>query len=112
MSDGRSADCKSAAHTGIKGSIPLGDILTKDQIMTLLAYGKKVIVEPVILNKKGNIILPDQKPLRGLVVSAGPDVKDLGTGKTVYYAANSGNEIEVRDKKFLVLDKEDILAIE
>jgi chaperonin GroES len=84
--------------------------------MALQAYGKRVVVEPAKAEAtKGKIYIPDEakkRPLKGKVVSVGPEVTDLKAGTTVYYAAFSGTEIEVGDNKVLVLNVDDVLATE
>ena len=71
----------------------------------------------------GGIVLPDsaqEKPQRGKVVSTGPgkllDSGERGAlcvkkGDEVFYGKYSGNEVEIDEKKYVILRETDILAI-
>ncbi|MBI4435871.1 MAG: co-chaperone GroES [Candidatus Omnitrophica bacterium] len=93
--------------------------------MNLKPLGDKVIVE--ILNAeektKGGIVLPDtakEKPQEGKVIAVGTG-KTLSNGKIVtprvkpgdriIFGKYSGNEVEVEDHEYLIVNEEDILAI-
>jgi len=85
----------------------------------------RIVVEPIEEEepKKGKIIIPDtakEKPQQGKVIAVGPgriieDGKrispEVKTGDTVLYGKYSGTEIEIDDKKYLILDERDILAV-
>lgn len=80
----------------------------------------RVIIEPAELEKisKGGIIIPDaakEKPVKGIVISAGKGKKDepvtVKKGDIVLYGKHAGNEIEIDDKKYLIMRESDILAI-
>lgn len=80
----------------------------------------RVIVEPMEIEKvsKGGIIIPDaakEKPVKGRVISAGIGKKDepitVKKGDTVLYGKYAGSEIEIDDKKYLIMRESDILAI-
>jgi chaperonin GroES len=66
---------------------------------------------------KGGIILPDtakEKPRRGKVVEVGTDeelAEKIKVGDIVVYAKFSGDEIELEDKKYLIISRSDILAV-
>ena len=93
--------------------------------MNLKPLGDKVIVE--ILNAeektKGGIVLPDtaqEKPQQGKVIAVG-NGKTLSSGKVVppsvkpgdriIFGKYSGNEVEVDENEYLIVNEEDILAI-
>ena len=80
----------------------------------------RVLVEPEEAEEtksKGGIILPDtakEKPRRGKVVEVGTDeelAEKIKVGDTVVYAKFTGDEIELEDKKYLIISKSDILAV-
>ena len=88
--------------------------------MKIHPLGDRVLVEPVKEGeiKKGGIIIPDsakEKPQRGTVKAVGNGTKDeamvVKPGDTVLYGKYSGTEIEVDDKKYLMMRQSDILAI-
>ena len=85
----------------------------------------RVIIEPSKTDEKtkGGVILPDsvekEKPQEGKVIAVGrgkevsgkfirPEVK---IGDRVLYKKYGGDEIELDNKKVVILDSEDILAI-
>ena len=88
--------------------------------MQIKPFEDRVLVEPEEAEEtksKGGIILPDtakEKPRRGKVVEVGTDeelAEKIKVGDTVVYAKFTGDEIELEDKKYLVISKGDILAV-
>jgi len=88
--------------------------------MQIKPFEDRVLVEPEEVEEsksKGGIILPDtakEKPRRGKVVEVGTDEELAGkikVGDTVVYAKFSGDEIELEDKKYLIISRSDILAV-
>ena len=80
--------------------------------MTLKTVLNKVIVEPVEAETvtKGGIIIPDtaqEKPQKGTVIATGK----VKAGDTVLFGKYSGTEVHIDDKKYLVMNQSDILAI-
>ena len=85
----------------------------------------RVFIEPVTQDKttKSGIVLPDstsgEKPILGKVVATGPGKVTDGkliamtvkVGDTVLFKKYGPDEIEVENKKYLVADEDDILAI-
>ncbi len=85
----------------------------------------RVIVEPIEEEevKKGKIIIPDsakEKPQQGKVIAVGPGRLDkdgkrvpleVKVGDKVIYGKYSGTEVEIEDKKYLILDEKEILAV-
>ena len=61
------------------------------------------------------IIIPDnaskEKPSQGKVIAVSKEAEGLSVGDTVVFAKYSGSEITLDDKKYLVLNTEDILGI-
>ena len=85
-----------------------------------------VFIEPLEEEKttKSGIVLPDtaekEKPIRGKVLAIGPGkLNEKGeripmsvkVGDVVLFKKYGPDEIEIEDKKYLVGDEEDILAI-
>lgn len=85
-----------------------------------------VFIEPIDEDKKtkSGIVIPDtaekEKPVKGKVLAVGPgkrsDKGDLvpmsvKVGDVVLFKKYGPDEIEINDKKYLVGDEDDILAI-
>ena len=88
--------------------------------MQIKPFEDRILVEPEEIEEsksKGGIILPDtvkEKPRRGKVVEVGTDeelAEKIKVGDTVVYAKFSGDEIELEEKKYLLISRNDILAI-
>ena len=88
--------------------------------MTLKTVLNKVIVEPVEAETvtKGGIIIPDtaqEKPQKGTVIAVGKGKADepmeVKVGDTVLFGKYSGTELHIDDKKYLVMNQNDILVI-
>jgi chaperonin GroES len=93
--------------------------------LNLTPLGDRVIVEPIEGEDvtAGGIILPEtakEKPQKGNVLAAGPGSRDedgkriamdVKVGDTVLYAKYGGTEVKIKDKKYLILRENDILAI-
>ena len=86
----------------------------------------RVFIEPLEEEKitKSGIVLPDtaekEKPVRGKILATGPGkLNEKGErvpmsvkiGDTVLFKKYGPDEIEIEEKKYLVGDEEDILAI-
>jgi chaperonin GroES len=78
----------------------------------------RVVLEPKEAEKKvGGIIIPDtvkEKPQMGEVIAIGTDEelnKNVKVGDRVLYAKYGGTEVEIDDKKYLIVSKSDILAV-
>ncbi|MFA5499024.1 MAG: co-chaperone GroES [Candidatus Cloacimonadia bacterium] len=65
----------------------------------------------------GGIIIPDtakEKPQMGVIIAVGTDEelqKILKEGDTVLYGKYSGTEVDVEGKKYIILSREDVLAV-
>ena len=93
--------------------------------MNLQPLHDKVIIEPNTVEKftKGGILIPDSaldKVTRGKVLAVGPGrISGNGVfvetrvkvGDEVIYGRYSGTELEVEDKKLLLMPEEDIFAV-
>lgn len=88
--------------------------------MTLRTVLNKVVVEPVEAETvtKGGIIIPDtaqEKPQKGKVIATGNGKSDepmeVKVGDVVLYGKYAGTEVHIDDKKYLVMNQSDVLAI-
>lgn len=88
--------------------------------MTLKTVLNKVIVEPVEAETRtaSGIIIPDsakEKPQKGIVVATGNGKNDepmeVKVGDTVLFGKYSGQEVNLDDKKYLVMNQSDIMVI-
>jgi len=88
--------------------------------MTLKPIDKRVVVElkdDIVEKNVGGIIIPDtakDKPNIGVVTAVGTDEdlkKTIKVGDKVIYAKYSGTEIEIEGKKYLIVSKDDVLAV-
>ena len=85
--------------------------------MNFEPLGKRVLVEreEELKTTASGIIIPDnaskEKPSQGKVVAVSKEAEGLSVGDTVVFAKYSGSEIMLNDKKYLVLNSEDILGI-
>jgi chaperonin GroES len=71
----------------------------------------------------GGIVLPDtakEKPQRGKVLAVGPGrllnngkrgPVNVKVGEEVFYSKYAGSDVEIGDKKYVILRERDILAI-
>jgi len=110
--------CFIARKIGLDSSILEPDINGDRQLS--LEYPKFDLIEPEEVaesKSKSGIILPDtakEKPRRGKVVEVGTDeelAEKIKVGDTVVYAKFTGDEIEVEDRKYLIISRSDILAV-
>lgn len=94
--------------------------------MQFKPLSNRVFIEPIEEDKttKSGIVLPDtaekEKPIKGKVVATGPGkLSEKGeripmsvkVGNIVLFKKYGPDEIEIEDKKYLVGDEDDILAI-
>jgi len=88
--------------------------------MKLKVIDDKLLVERENVEDQktpGGIIIPDtakEKPQRGTVIAVGTDEelqKLVKEGDKIIFGKYTGDEIEVGDKKYLVVPRSDILAI-
>jgi chaperonin GroES len=88
--------------------------------MKLKVIDDKILVQPDTVEDQkspGGIIIPDtakEKPQKGKVVAVGTDedLKDvIKVGDQVVFGKYTGDEIEYEGKKYLVVQRSDILAL-
>jgi len=80
----------------------------------------RVVIEPkeAETQTSSGLYIPDkaqEKPQQGKIVAAGPGKKDepmeVKVGDVVLYGKYAGTEVNVDDKKYLIVKQSDILAI-
>ena len=86
----------------------------------LTPTGRRVIFEPDAKPdeevSKGGIILPPERwslhpdTTRGIVISVGPKCIDAKVGQIILISRLAGVKIDMDDKKYLMIDEEDIIA--
>ena len=88
--------------------------------MALKTVLNKIIVEPVEAETKtaSGIIIPvsaKEKPQKGIVVATGKGKHDepmeIKVGDSVLFGKYSGTEVNIDDKKYLVMNQSDILVV-
>jgi len=88
--------------------------------MALKTVLNKIIVEPVEAETKtaSGIIIPDsaqEKPQKGIVIATGNGKHDepmeIKVGDTILFGKYAGTEVHVDDKKYLVMNQIDVLAV-
>ena len=64
---------------------------------------------------EGGIYLPEtaskDKPQQGKVIAVGPDFRGVKKGDKVIFAKYGGTEVEIDNEDYLILGKDDVLAI-
>ncbi|HPN39454.1 MAG TPA: co-chaperone GroES [Melioribacteraceae bacterium] len=79
----------------------------------------RILVEPMASEEKtsSGIIIPDtakEKPRTGIVIAVGTDEdlqEKIKVGDKVLFAKYGGDEIEMNNKEYRILQRSDILAI-
>lgn len=85
--------------------------------MNFLPLGKRVLIEreEELKTTASGIIIPDnaskEKPSEGKVIAVSKEAEGISEGDRVVFAKYSGSEITLDNKKYLVLNTDDILGI-
>jgi chaperonin GroES len=87
--------------------------------MKLKPLDDRVVIETKELAEKsvGGIIIPDtakEKPQIGEIIAVGTDEdlqKMVKVGDKILYAKYGGTEVDIEDKKYLIISRSDILAV-
>ncbi len=88
--------------------------------MNIKPLADRVLIEPTAAEEVtiGGIIIPDtakEKPLKGIIIATGNGTKDeemiVKEGDMVLYGKYAGTEIELENKKYLIMRQSDVLAI-
>ena len=87
--------------------------------MKLKPLDDRVVIETKELEEKnvGGIIIPDtakEKPQIGEVIAVGTDEElqeIVKVGDKILYGKYGGTEVDIEDKKYLIVSRSDILAI-
>jgi len=86
--------------------------------MQIKPCGDRLLIEPIEMQKKteGGIIIPDtakEKPILGKVIEVGTsdEVKsNFAVGETVIFAKYGGEDINLNNKEYKLIQMSDILA--
>lgn len=85
--------------------------------MSVKPLGERVLLEvPEVKEEKtvSGLFVPDtakEKPLEAIVAAVGSKVEDVKAGDKVIYAKFAGTEVKYDDKKYLIMEINDILAV-
>ncbi len=87
--------------------------------MTIKPIDDRVVIEPKALEQKtvGGIIIPDtakEKPQIGEIIAVGTDEElqeIVKVGDKILYGKYGGTEVEIENKKYLIVSRSDILAV-
>ncbi len=87
--------------------------------MKLKPLDDRVVIESKDLEEKnvGGIIIPDtakEKPQIGVIIAVGTEdelKKLVKVGDRILYAKYGGTEVDIEDKKYIIISRSDILAI-
>ncbi|MBP3224295.1 co-chaperone GroES [Campylobacter sp. JMF_01 NE2] len=85
--------------------------------MNFQPLGKRVLIEREEETKTtaSGIIIPDnaskEKPSTGKIVAVGTECDSVKLGDVVAFAKYAGADITIDDKKYLILNLEDVLGI-
>ncbi|NQV17163.1 MAG: co-chaperone GroES [Armatimonadetes bacterium] len=87
--------------------------------MKLKPLDDRVVIEVKELEEKnvGGIIIPDtakEKPQIGVIIAVGTEdelKKLVKVGDKILYAKYGGTEVDIEEKKYIIISRSDILAI-
>lgn len=84
--------------------------------MKLKPLFDRIIIERLETESKtgGGIIIPSsakEEPVFGIVVAIGKNVKDINVGDKIVFPRFGGNEINLENKKYLVMKELDVLGV-
>lgn len=86
-------------------------------MMSVKPLGERVLLEvPEVKEEKTQcgLFVPDtakEKPLEATVVAVGAKVEEVKAGDKVIYSKFAGTEVKVDDKKYLIMEVNDVLAV-
>lgn len=75
----------------------------------LTPLAKRIIIQPAE-DKKGPLILTNNKPKRFVILAIGDEVTKVKPNDFIYLERHSGAEIEHEGDKYFVIDESQILA--
>lgn len=85
--------------------------------MNFQPLGKRVLIEREEETKTtaSGIIIPDnaskEKPSVGVVLAVGKECEGVSVKDKVVFSKYAGNEISIDEKKYLVVDIDDVLGV-
>ncbi len=76
----------------------------------------KVVVELVAIKEEtsSGLIRPEtakEKPQEGIALAIGKDVKEIKVNDKIIFGKFTGFDVEVGEKKYIIINEDDILAI-
>lgn len=78
----------------------------KDNLVIKPSMEEKKTKSGILLSSEDN-----KKPQIGIVVSVGPDVKDLNEKDKIIYKDYAGTNVNYNSEELLIIKEEDILAV-
>ena len=84
--------------------------------MKLKPLFDRIIVERCKAESKtaGGIIIPDnakEKPIEGIVIAVGKQVKDIKKGEKILFSKFTGSEVKDDNKIYLIMRELDVLGV-
>ena len=85
--------------------------------MKIKPLGKRILIKQTEQEEvtKSGIVLPGtaskEKPIIGEVLAIGKEIEDVSVGNKVIFEKYSGTEIKDGDETYLILEKDNVLAI-
>lgn len=85
--------------------------------MKIKPLGKRILIKQTEQEEvtKSGIVLPGtaskEKPIIGEVLAIGKEIEDVSAGDKVIFEKYSGTEIKDGDETYLILEKDNVLAI-
>lgn len=84
--------------------------------MIIKPLGERVLIKQTEQEEvtKSGIVLPTaskEKPIIGEVLAIGAKVEDIKVGNKVIFEKYSGTEVKDGDESYLILEKDNVLAI-
>ncbi|AMD95709.1 co-chaperone GroES [Leptotrichia sp. oral taxon 847] len=85
--------------------------------MKIKPLGKRILIKQIEQEEvtKSGIVLPGtaskEKPIIGEVLAIGKEIEDVSAGDKVIFEKYSGTEIKDGDETYLILEKDNVLAI-
>lgn len=77
----------------------------------LQPLGKRIIIKPIIPEKKTAVILiKEDAPATFSVLAVGDEVKKVAVGDKIFIAAYSTSEIKFEGETFLLVNEDNIIA--
>jgi len=101
---------------GTKYEKDIKNFNTKNMKTNIKPIGERLVVKPSISETKtsSGIYIPDsakEKQNNGEVIAIGKIEEEINIGDKVLYSKFSGTEIELDGEQYIILEKNDVLAV-